>query len=62
MHTDKFKNIFLRIVSSYVKKYEEHSFEIYLDKEKYLIMGKSQDIIKVRIMNSNQVLKRIFVE
>lgn len=62
MHSDKFEKIFIRILSAYVKRYKEHSFEIYLDKKKHLIMGESKEIIKVKITNSNEVLKRIFVE
>lgn len=61
MDSNKFEKIFIRIVSAYVRKYNEHSFDIYLD-EKSQIIGTSTNIIKVKITNSNEVLRRIFVE
>lgn len=62
MYSDKFERIFIRIVSAYVKKYNDHSFEICFDKKKCQLIGESSNIIKVKISNSNEVLRRIFVE
>jgi cyclopropane-fatty-acyl-phospholipid synthase len=62
MSTDKFEKIFIRIVSAYVKKYTEHSFEICFDEKKCLHIGENSNSIKVTITNSNEVLRRIFTE
>lgn len=62
MSQNKFEEIFIRLVSAYVKKYKEHSFEICLDEKKYQIIGESANIVKVKITNTSEVLKRIFTE
>lgn len=62
MNQNKFEEIFIRLVSAYVKKYNEHSFEICFDEKKSQLIGESSNIIKVKIANSNEVLRRIFVE
>jgi len=61
MNQSKFERIFIRLVTAYVKKYKEHSFEICLDEKKYLL-GDGTNIVKVKITNSNKVLGRIFSE
>lgn len=62
MQHSEFEAIFIRIVAAYVKKYTEHSFEIFLDGGKTQLIGDSDEIIKVKITSSNEVLKRIFTD
>src|SRR5438552_2184659 len=62
MNSDKFEKLFLRLVSAYVKTYDEHSFEICLDGKECLKIGDSTNIVNVRITDSGKVLERIFVE
>ena len=62
MNSNKFEEIFVRLVSVYVKKYKEHSFEICFDEKDGQLIGDNANIIKVKITNSNEVLRRIFVE
>lgn len=62
MNLDKFEEIFIRLVSAYVKKYNEHSFAICFDDKKCDVIGDSTNIIKVKFTRSNEVLRRIFVE
>lgn len=61
MQTKKFEEIFLRLVTAYVKKYKEHAFEFWFDGRRIAI-GDSADVVKVEIKNSNDVFRRIFVE
>lgn len=62
MNQNKFEEIFIRLVTAYVKKYIEHSFEIWLDEKKYYLIGDSRNVVKVKITDSNRVLGRIFAE
>lgn len=62
MNQNKFEEIFIRLVSAYVKKYKEHSFEICLDEKKCQLIGDSANIIKVKITNANEALRRVFTE
>lgn len=62
MSQDKFREIFFRLVSAYVKRYPEHSFEICLDEKNCQLIGESSDIITVKIANSSHVFRRIFTE
>lgn len=60
MGSDKFEAVFLRLVAAYVEKYKEHSFEIYFDGKKSHLLGKSEKLIKVKLSNSEEVLRDIF--
>ena len=62
MNSDKFEKLSLRLVSAYVKTYDEHSFEICLDGKECLKIGDSTNIVNVRITDSGKVLESIFVE
>ena len=62
MDQNKFEEIFIRLVTAYVKKYNEHSFEICDDDKKCEPIGDSKNIVKVKFTNSNEVLQRIFIE
>lgn len=62
MHSDKFEKIFIRLVSAYVEKYKGHAFEISLGSGKSQLIGESANIVKVKIIDSDNVLRRIFVE
>ena len=62
MDQNKFEEIFIRLVTAYVKKYNEHSFEICYDDKKCEPIGDSKNIVKVKFTNSNEVLQRIFIE
>ncbi|MDP2669091.1 MAG: class I SAM-dependent methyltransferase [bacterium] len=61
MGQSKFEEIFIRLVTAYVKKYKKHSFEICLDEKKCQLIGDSKNIVKVKINNSDEVLRRIFI-
>lgn len=62
MSANKFEKIFIRLVTAYVKKYPEHSFNIFLDNKDGFFVGASTEVIKVEIKNSERVLQRIFTE
>lgn len=62
MKKDKFEAIFLRLVRAYVLKYPEHSFKFNFDNEEQKVIGRSGEVIEVKIKNTTKTLERIFTE